>query len=290
MPGPQLTVDRSIVGQPFDPFGFAVTAERIAEYAAATNDPFTGHREGSVAPAVFAVLPVWDANADALLRFIPPELMLQVLHGEQDIHLHRQIRAGDQLTSVATVIGIHAKASGTTPVVKIDTTDAGGDLVAEQYFVTFIRGVSEGGSVGNAAPSHVLSDDAKAGAPVAEITQKVDPDQSLRYAPASGDMNPIHVDDDVARSVGLPGIINHGLCTMAFTSWAAVGELAGSDPSRLRRLAVRFSKPVIPGEAITTRFWNLADTSRPDITAYGFETTNPDGDVVVKDGLVEISS
>lgn len=285
----ELPIDRSIVGRPFDPFTFTVTAERIAQYAAATNDPFPDHREGTAAPAVFAVLPVWDANADALSRVIPAELLLQVLHGEQDIHLHRQIRAGDELTSVATLVGVHTKTSGTTPVVKIDTTDADGALVAEQYFVTFIRGVSEGDSVGEPAPPHVLPDDVKTTDPVEEITQDIDPDQSLRYAPASGDMNPIHTDDDVARSVGLPGMINHGLCTMAFTSWAAVGELAGSDPSRLRRLAVRFSKPVIPGESITTRFWALSDESRPGVSVFGFETTDPAGDVVVKDGRVELA-
>ena len=44
---------------------------------------------------------------------------------------------------------------------------------------------------------------------------------------------PIHLDEEFAKSVGLPGIIIHGLCTMAFTSWAAIQNLAAGDPDRL---------------------------------------------------------
>ena len=66
---------------------------------------------------------------------------------------------------------------------------------------------------------------------------------------------PIHLDEEVARDAGLPGIIAHGLCTMAFTSWAVLTELADSDVNRLKRFAVRFSKPVLPGDDLETRIW-----------------------------------
>jgi acyl dehydratase len=99
---------------------------------------------------------------------------------------------------------------------------------------------------------------------------------------------PIHLDADVARSVGLPGIIIHGLCTMAFTSWAAIEQVAGGDPHRLRRLAVRFSKPVLPGDDVTTRFWSAG--ARDGGAAYAYESTNPAGEPVIKDGLVEVAS
>jgi acyl dehydratase len=98
---------------------------------------------------------------------------------------------------------------------------------------------------------------------------------------------PIHLDDDVAKSVGLPGIIIHGLCTMAFTSVAAVQELCGGDSTRLRRLAVRFSRPVLPGQEITTTFWAAGDAGGNPV--FGYETRNGDGDVVIKDGLVEVA-
>jgi acyl dehydratase len=61
---------------------------------------------------------------------------------------------------------------------------------------------------------------------------------TVRYAGASGDFNPIHIDEEFARSVGLPGRILHGLWTMAQVARAHT-EVAGG-PERLRRLSVQF--------------------------------------------------
>ncbi len=90
---------------------------------------------------------------------------------------------------------------------------------------------------------------------------------------------------------GLPGIINHGLCTMAFTSWAALQEFADGDVARLRRFAVRFAKPVLPGQDITTNFWPLTGpTVDAGTSAYGFKTLVGDDDAVITDGLAVFTS
>lgn len=70
---------------------------------------------------------------------------------------------------------------------------------------------------------------------------KVTPDKYLphRYAGASGDFNPIHIDPEFAKAVGLPGNILHGLYTMALLA-RANAALAGGDPKALKRLAVQF--------------------------------------------------
>jgi acyl dehydratase len=80
---------------------------------------------------------------------------------------------------------------------------------------------------------------------------KVTPDRYLtvRYAGASGDFNPIHVDEEFARSVGLPGRILHGLWTMAQVARGQT-EAAG-DPERLRRLSVQFRGMGFPEQEIT---------------------------------------
>ena len=80
---------------------------------------------------------------------------------------------------------------------------------------------------------------------------KVDQDQPRRYANASGDHNPIHVDNDVAKAAGFPGVILHGLCTMAFAGQAVVEKFLGGDFRRLKELSVRFTKPVLPGDTLT---------------------------------------
>jgi len=68
---------------------------------------------------------------------------------------------------------------------------------------------------------------------------------TVRYAGASGDFNPIHVDDEFARSVGLPGRILHGLYTMALVA-RAVTAAGGDDPQRLRSLSVQFRGVALP--------------------------------------------
>ncbi len=79
---------------------------------------------------------------------------------------------------------------------------------------------------------------------------EVTPDRYLtvRYAGASGDFNPIHVDEEFARSVGLPGRILHGLWTMAQVARAQT-EAAGG-PERLRRLSVQFRGMGVPEQEV----------------------------------------
>ncbi len=80
---------------------------------------------------------------------------------------------------------------------------------------------------------------------------KVTPDRYLtvRYAGASGDFNPIHIDEEFARQVGLPGRILHGLYTMAQVARAQT-EAAGG-PEKLKRLAVQFRGMGLPEQEIT---------------------------------------
>jgi len=266
---------------------FKVEADRTKAYAAATNDANPAHVDGTVAPPVFAVVPIWDTMAGAMAGVVPPEVLMLVVHGEQDMRFHRPIVPGAVLRSKAAPIGIHVKPNGTSVIVKVETRDEAGELVVEQYMTSFFRGVSEGDSGGDEAPEHKLTAETKAGSPVSSVTQTLDADQTYRYAEASGDTMPIHLDAEIAKSVGLPGIIIHGLCTMAFTSVAAVAELCGDDSTRLRRLAVRFSRPVLPGQEITTTFWAAGEQDGNAV--FGYETRNGDGDVVIKDGLVEVA-
>jgi len=80
---------------------------------------------------------------------------------------------------------------------------------------------------------------------------RITPDKYLphRYAGASGDFNPIHIDNDFATAVGLPRNILHGLWTMAQVARAQT-EAAGGDPRSLRRLSVQFRGMGVPEEEI----------------------------------------
>jgi acyl dehydratase len=80
---------------------------------------------------------------------------------------------------------------------------------------------------------------------------RVTPDAGLtkRYAEASGDPNPIHTDPEYARNVGLPGIILHGLWTMAQVA-RANAAVAGGDPRALKRLSVQFRGMGFPEQEV----------------------------------------
>jgi acyl dehydratase len=93
--------------------------------------------------------------------------------------------------------------------------------------------------------------DLQVGAQIPEV--RVTPDRFLtaRYAGASGDFNPIHIDEEYARSVGLPGRILHGLWTMAQVARAQT-EAAGG-PEHLKRLAVQFRGMGVPEQEVVVK-------------------------------------
>ena len=80
---------------------------------------------------------------------------------------------------------------------------------------------------------------------------RVTPDKYLphRYAGASGDFNPIHIDPEFAKAVGLPGNILHGLYMMGLVARAAT-DLCGGDPRALKRLSVQFRGMGVPEQEI----------------------------------------
>jgi acyl dehydratase len=267
---------------------FEVTAERLAEYAAATNDPIAAHRAGEIAPPVFAIVPVFESLLMPAVDVLPVELIPRVVHGEQDFHFHRPIRPGDELVSRGKMIGYEGLDNGTRAAIELECRTEDGGLVNQQFVTTFVRGFKAGKSVGVLSPNHKFDESLRAQEPVAVVVQHIDDDQTFRYSSASGDPMPIHLDEDVAKSAGLPGIIAHGLCTMAFTSWALLTEVADSDVSRLKRFAVRFSKMVLPGDDLETRIWKKG--AADGVTTYAFETVRlVDGEEkAITDGLAEI--
>lgn len=93
-------------------------------------------------------------------------------------------------------------------------------------------------------------EDVTVGTPLPALRKVVTREDLRAYADASGDHNPLHQDDGFARSVGFPGIIAHGMFTMAHLSSCLVAWLG--DPGGLRRLRVQFRAPVFLGETIVT--------------------------------------
>jgi acyl dehydratase len=89
----------------------------------------------------------------------------------------------------------------------------------------------------------MMAEQLEVGQVVAEAVYPLTRDSLVRYAGASGDFNPIHYRDDVAKNVGLPGVLAHGMLTMG-TAVQPVVEWLG-DPGLVRDYQVRFTRPVV---------------------------------------------
>lgn len=273
------------LGTTYGPVTTVIDGDRARAYAAATNDPNPAYEAGKVAPPVFGVVPVWGTMFEAVGGVVPPEMAMFVVHGEQDMHFHQPLVPGRSISTTASPHSVRVGRSGTRLTIEVASADADtGDPVLTQYVTLFIRGMSDGESGGPAKPAHDFPESARAHR-VGTHSVHVDDDQTFRYRDASGDTMPIHVDEEFARSVGLPGIIAHGLCTMAMCSQSVIATVAGGDPTRLRRLAVRFAANVLPGNDVDTTVYEVGPAGGS--TVYAFEATS-DGGLVVKHGLAEV--
>jgi acyl dehydratase len=114
---------------------------------------------------------------------------------------------------------------------------------------------------------------------------RVTPDRYLtvRYAGASGDYNPIHVDEEFARQVGLPGRILHGLYTMAQVARAQTQ--AGGGPQSLRRLRVQFRGMGLPEHEITVK-GTVAEVRDGRVVVHA--VAEQDGKAIIRNAEAEI--
>jgi acyl dehydratase len=125
-----------------------------------------------------------------------------------------------------------------------------------------------------------------------EIELTVTPDRyvTVRYAGASGDFNPIHIDDEFARQVGLPGRILHGLWTMAQVARAHTEAFGG--PDSLQSLSVQFRGMGVMEQEITVRGTvdtvSSVDSSRGEIAVVTSEAKQA-GKRIVRNGRAEVS-
>jgi acyl dehydratase len=277
-----MSLNPAVAGKEYDQTTYRVTAEAIEKFARATNDVNDRYLGSDpVAPPIFAVVPAFGAFMTASMD---PELgadMLRLLHAAEEHVLYVPITPGAVLTVTSVLESVDLGDTGETFTVKATETLASGEVAAEVRGTMFIRG-----SVPRGARRPPAEEEEAPSGAIYEESTKVDDDQMQRYADASGDRNPIHLDAAVARKAGLRRPILHGMCTMAMATKAAVNGLCGGDPTKVTRVAVRFNRPVLPGDELTTKLWPETKGEGPD--RFGFETFNSDGRAVIKSGQVEI--
>ncbi|MGE0383357.1 MAG: SDR family NAD(P)-dependent oxidoreductase [Gammaproteobacteria bacterium] len=262
----------------------AIGREAALEYAAATNDRNPCYAASDLIPPVFAVVPTFEGILSVVRDVIPESVRSFTVHGSHDMHFHVPLRSAMAIDTTSEAVGYRVKGSGTTLWVKLTSVDDAGRVVLEQYSSFVIRGVQDSTDGGIEGPAHAFPDDARS-RPIATRKVHVDDDQTYRYAKASGDNAFIHLDAEAARKVGLPGIIVHGLCTMAMCSSMVIDAVAQGDPARLARLAVKFSGNLLPGVDLVTDMYDAGGT--PSGRFIAFEAQG-NGTAVIRNGWAEI--
>jgi acyl dehydratase len=228
---------------------------------------------------MFAVRPMMEVAMGVLREPGLGADLRRLVHGEQHMVFHRGLRVGERVVASAQVAGIEERGSGEVLVLDQRLATPAGEVLVEASGVMFIRGEGKGVKKGGGEEQAVR------GAPSYVASQVVAPDQAARYAEASGDGNPIHVDEAFARAAGLPGTILHGLCTMAFAARALVDGPGGGEPGALAEASVRFARPVFMGDEVTTRIWEGDGEGE-----WVFEARNQRDEVVLSRGRARIVS
>jgi acyl dehydratase len=183
---------------------------------------------------------------------------VKLVHGEQDVRVLRPLPVKGCMVARNRVVSLTDKGAGKGAVAVVLRTlvdEASGETVAESRNVTFLRGdggFSAGGGKSDPGPEPLPAVPERAAD--VEVSYATRPEAALIYR-LSGDVNPLHADPDVAAKAGFDRPILHGLCTYGMAARAVIERVLDHDASRLKRLALRFTSPVWPGETVRYELW-----------------------------------
>jgi len=178
----------------------------------------------------------------------------KILHGEQSTILHAPLPVEGEIVGSTVIEALYDKGAdkGALAMVTREIHDGLGQHLATSRSMTFLRGDGGfGGSAEGAPVPHAIPD--RAPDDVATLSTAANLAQIYRL---SGDLNPLHIDPEVARAGGFDAPILHGLATYGVIGRALLAARCGNEPGRITRLDGRFSSPVYPGETIETSIWD----------------------------------
>jgi acyl dehydratase len=252
------------VGRRWPAHQYEVGREKVREYAAAIGADAPIHREHEaarelgypavVAPptfaAVYVAVPLASVMFDPAVGVFDPAVGLagyRLVLRTQEWEWGEPVCAGARITTVAGLDEAGERDGSQFRVFTTESRDEGGEVVCRGRYEGVVPGPRRGGS--STAPPEPVR-----GEPLPPLRVTPDRYAPVRYAGASGDFTPFHLDAEFARSLGLPGVILHGLYTYAQLARAVVAGYGG-DPRVLGSLAARFRRPAVPERELVAEAW-----------------------------------
>ncbi|WP_449043047.1 MaoC/PaaZ C-terminal domain-containing protein [Paracoccus sp. (in: a-proteobacteria)] len=181
--------------------------------------------------------------------------VVQALHGEERVILHRPLAPEGRVAGQTQVIGLADKGAGRGALVhsRKELRDAGtGALIATTLRTAFARADGGFGGVHGETPAPLPPVPGRAPDLTCELPTV--PQAALIYR-LSGDRIPLHADPAVARAAGFDRPILHGLCSLGIACHAILRLVCDYDPARIAEIGCRFSAPVFPGETLRVELW-----------------------------------
>ena len=297
-----MRIPASIVGVTVGPREQEVDARWLMAYAAGLGESapayFDTTRPGGIlAHPLFPVCYEWPLALDIRAKALPDEIAVRGVHGTHRLTLHRPPRAGDRLSTTATVVALEPRPPGAYLVLRMATVDALGRAVSTTDYGSLYLGVDCDGpphpsgerEPGTLSPQGRGQGEGRgqreAWAWSSEVP--VSPTLAHVYTECARIWNPIHTDRAVALGAGLPDIILHGTATLALAISQALGHDARWPAAPVCSLGCRFGAMVRLPSRIVVR------GRHPEASADGavirFEALAEDGRPAVRDGRLVLA-
>jgi acyl dehydratase len=181
-----------------------------------------------------------------------PALML---HGEQEIELHRPLPTSARFTTQGRVADVFDKGKAALAIFEYTAREEGGAPLYTTRSSLFLRG--EGGFGGPPGPK--VGNEAPQRSPDGVVEARTLPQQALLYR-LCGDKNPLHADPEFAKMGGFDRPIIHGLCSYGIACKAVVDAALGGDVTLVARYQARFRGVAFPGETYRVSWWKEGET------------------------------
>ncbi|MEA2331894.1 MAG: hypothetical protein QOH58_2032 [Thermoleophilaceae bacterium] len=267
-------IDADLVGLELEPLEWSWNERDLAVYALGVGATVEEHLPYLYEEHGPRVLPAFAATPAA--RFVEAQFEAvemrpeDALHADERVTIHRDIPARASVTSTRKVVEVLDKGSAAVLVWETETADDGGALFSSRGSVFVLGAGGFGGERGARSPEGPdLS-----GAPDLEVEDTTTRSQAALFR-LSGDLNPIHIDPEVAAAAGYERPILHGMCTYGIAGRAVATWLEGEGGGRVEGMYARMTAVVMPGDSLVTRAWRTGPNQA------SFETFNGAGERVL---------
>jgi acyl dehydratase len=287
-----MRIPAAAVGVTVGPREHEVDARWLMAYAAALGEQTpeyfdTTRPDGVLAHPLFPVCYEWPLALDVRAKALPDEIAVRGVHATHRLTLHRSPRAGDRLSTTATVTALERRTPGAYLVLRMETVDAAGRPVTTTEYGSLYLGVECAAGPQAKIARETLSPLGRGQGEGARSVEGWSVEVPIAatlahvYTECARIWNPIHTDRAVARGAGLPDIILHGTATLALAISQALRQQPRGAATPVRAVTARFGAMV----RMPSRLLVRGQAPRPSAAGavVDFEALAEDGRPAVRD-------